>query len=290
MENLEELIRSRIPDSEVHLMPVIQKEFLHYSVLAALDKLGLIDKLVFHGGTCLRLCYGAERRSEDLDFAYDGDLGDLNLTALKDTLDRGIGRRFGLSITVKPPRKTVEFANAKMQRWWMTVDTAPSRPGLPSQKLKIEVISMRALTREVRRIARNYDFLFPSAGNVIVACESCSEILADKLVSFVNTPPSYIRKRDLWDMMFLLSSGRCDERAALGLVPSKAAFYGCDLTEVGFRESGARRAQEIGMQKAFQAEMRRFMTQATYDSLMGSEMKRRFAIQEVADLYGRCKL
>lgn len=51
------------------MAPVIEKELLHYEILRAMEEDGLLGGLVFQGGTCLRLCYGASRYSEDLDFA-----------------------------------------------------------------------------------------------------------------------------------------------------------------------------------------------------------------------------
>ncbi len=43
-----------------------EKEYLQYVFLHALSKYG--DAFVFKGGTCLRICYGLQRASEDLDF------------------------------------------------------------------------------------------------------------------------------------------------------------------------------------------------------------------------------
>lgn len=48
---------------------VVEKELLHYDILFALEREGCLKSLVFHGGTCLRLCYDSPRLSEDLDFA-----------------------------------------------------------------------------------------------------------------------------------------------------------------------------------------------------------------------------
>lgn len=44
----------------------VEKEYLQYIFLHALAKHQ--DAFVFKGGTCLRICYGLERASEDLDF------------------------------------------------------------------------------------------------------------------------------------------------------------------------------------------------------------------------------
>ena len=44
-----------------------EKEYLQYIFLNAISK--YVDKNIFKGGTCLRICYGLERASEDLDFS-----------------------------------------------------------------------------------------------------------------------------------------------------------------------------------------------------------------------------
>src|SRR5947209_20477007 len=44
------------------------KEAIHLHLLSALSDVGVLGHVVFQGGTALRLCYGGERYSEDLDF------------------------------------------------------------------------------------------------------------------------------------------------------------------------------------------------------------------------------
>ena len=44
------------------------KEALHLHLLSALSEAGVLERVVFQGDTALRLCYGGERYSEDLDF------------------------------------------------------------------------------------------------------------------------------------------------------------------------------------------------------------------------------
>lgn len=69
-EDFDALVELAIAQSGTQNMrPVIEKELLHYDILFALDEAKLLDKLVFQGGTSLRLCRGANRYSEDLDFA-----------------------------------------------------------------------------------------------------------------------------------------------------------------------------------------------------------------------------
>src|SRR5467141_2998226 len=46
----------------------LMKEAIHLHLLSALSEAGVLRHVVFQGGTALRLCYGGERYSEDLDF------------------------------------------------------------------------------------------------------------------------------------------------------------------------------------------------------------------------------
>ncbi len=89
--------------SYAHMRPVIEKELLHYDLLFALDKQGLLDKLVFQGGTSLRLCYGSPRFSEDLDFAGGYDFTTAKLMDMKECIEAYISSRYGLEVSVKEP-------------------------------------------------------------------------------------------------------------------------------------------------------------------------------------------
>ena len=51
------------------LLPVVEKELLHYRILSAMQDGGFFGPIVFQGGTSLRLCPRSPRYSEDLDFA-----------------------------------------------------------------------------------------------------------------------------------------------------------------------------------------------------------------------------
>lgn len=50
------------------------KEYLQYLVLSFIYNHKKFKKLVFKGGSCLRICFGLPRLSEDLDFDYNKDL------------------------------------------------------------------------------------------------------------------------------------------------------------------------------------------------------------------------
>ncbi len=191
------------------MRPVIEKELLHYDILFALDRENLLDRLTFQGGTSLRLCYGAVRFSEDLDFAGGKDFTTAYLFTMKKCLEHYIGERYGLEITVKEPKEMArlpEYQSIKIDKWQISIITFPERKDLPKQKIKLEVGSIPAYSRVPRPMQHNYDFLPDGYSDTLIMTESLNEIMADKLVSLVNCQ-RYIRYRDLWDLRWLKQQG-----------------------------------------------------------------------------------
>ncbi len=192
-----------------HMRPVIEKELLHYDLLFALDKQRLLDKLTFQGGTSLRLCYGSSRFSEDLDFAGGYDFTTSQLMDIKDCIESYIASRYGLEVSVKEPSEMSsepKYQDIKVDKWQIAITTSLTRKDLPKQKIKIEVCNIPAYTRAPQALNANYDFLPDGYGDVLIMTESLDEIMADKLISLVNTT-RYVRHRDIWDLRWLKQRG-----------------------------------------------------------------------------------
>ena len=60
-------IREYAPANAIEQENMLAELMQHY-VLASLSRSGLFTAAMFHGGTCLRICHGMNRFSEDLDF------------------------------------------------------------------------------------------------------------------------------------------------------------------------------------------------------------------------------
>lgn len=192
-----------------HMRSVIEKELLHYDILFSLDKEGLLDLLTFQGGTFLRLCYGATRFSEDLDFVGGWNFDSRQMVSMKDCLEHYIGKRYGLKVVVKEPRELrnePEYEGLNVDRWQIAVVTAPGQRHLPRQRIKIEVVNVPAYSRVPRSLRAHYDFLPDGYGDTLVMAETLDEIMADKLVSLVNSR-RYVRHRDIWDLRWLKQNG-----------------------------------------------------------------------------------
>ena len=240
-----------------HMRPVIEKELLHYDLLFCLDQEGILDQLTFQGGTSLRLCHGSPRFSEHLDFAGGKGFSGGQLLAMKACIERYVGRRYGLEVSVKEPaelRDEADYAGVTVGKWQVSVVTAPRRRDLPRQRIKIEVANIPAYSREPRSILVNYDFLPDGYGDTLVITESLDEVMADKLVSLVNTV-RYVRHRDIWDLRWLKQQGAA---VNLGWVANKIEDY--RITDYRDRLDDLRaRLPAIVRSAAFAQEMNRFL-------------------------------
>lgn len=69
MNSVFDLMLKKYSPQDNHQKENAVKEIIQEIVLSGLSRGGFFDKAVFYGGTCLRILYGLDRFSEDLDFA-----------------------------------------------------------------------------------------------------------------------------------------------------------------------------------------------------------------------------
>ena len=77
---------------EGHLAGVCRGLYL----LRVLSSAGLLTRLTFFGGSCLRACYGSNRLSEDRDFAGGADFSRKRLSAIGNVLVESFKAKYGL--------------------------------------------------------------------------------------------------------------------------------------------------------------------------------------------------
>ena len=122
--------------------PAVEKELLHHELLGAMSEAGFLHRLVFKGGTCLRLCHGGLRMSENLDFSGGASFDDAMMEGLEYLLVDRFAKRYGLEVSVKPPRAGQEGSELGVLRWVARIVTRPA--GQASrlegvQRIKIEI-------------------------------------------------------------------------------------------------------------------------------------------------------
>lgn len=287
-DDFSQLVNKAMQDNNVtHMRPVIEKELLHYDILFCLEEKGLLDNLVFQGGTSLRLCRGGNRFSEDLDFAGGKDFSSTKLSEMKDCLQDYIGKRYGLEVMVKEPatlKEDAEYAELNIDKWQISVITAPDRKDVPRQRIKIEVANIPAYTKEAMPLKVNYDFLPDGYEDTLIFTETLDEIMADKLVSLPATQ-RYVRHRDIWDLSWLKQQGAVVQPE---LVRRKIADY--SLTDYLDRlELMIDKIPGIVTGTDFKNEMKRFLPTDVYDRTLGKEKFEGFLINTVTELFKELK-
>lgn len=83
------------------------KEIMQEIVLCGLSRAGFFQKAAFYGGTALRIFYGLERFSEDLDFSLENTDISFDLASYFPVLEKEV-RAFGLNVTIMEKEKTKE--------------------------------------------------------------------------------------------------------------------------------------------------------------------------------------
>lgn len=266
-----------------HMRSVIEKELLHYDILFALEKGGLLDKLTFQGGTSLRLCYGGNRFSEDLDFAGGKDFSSAILADMKHYIEKYIGERYGLEVTVKEPKdlkQDPKYSELSIDKWQIAVVTSPERKDLPKQKIKVEVANIPAYTREPQPLQINYDFLPDGYSDTLILTESLDEVMVDKIISLPATT-RYVRHRDIWDLAWLQQQGAT---LNMDLVKNKVSDYKLEHFNK-MLENFLERLPGIVSSEAFIAEMKRFLPTDVFDRTLAQDKFQVYLQNNLAKLF-----
>lgn len=279
-------LAKRIAESDgcATMLPVIEKELLHYEILLALDNARLLERLTFQGGTCLRLCFGSPRYSEDLDFVGGPDFRRSDIIGIKEVVENALLQRYDLEVTVvEPTRETRQVLDAvTVDRWQIKVVTAPNRPDIPQQRISLEVAAVSAHTRETRALELNYRELPSSYGDILVRTETLEEICADKLKAFVTAP--YVRYRDLWDLRWVARQPSFSSERLPWLLEQKIIDYRQERTFQNNRER-IQNVSSIIESPEFLAQMRRFLPAAQLERTVERPLFREHLTTEIRGLY-----
>ena len=265
-----------------HMRAVIQKELLHYDILYCLEQAGLLSSLVFQGGTSLRLCYGADRYSEDLDFAGGRNFSLAQFALLKQRIETHVGGRYGLEVTVTKPKldkNEPARSGVSVHQWRVSVVTDPGRRNVPKQRIHIEIANVPAYTSDPRKLRANYEFLPDGYADLLVVVESLDEIMADKLLALAASRKR-VRHRDIWDLAWLRQRGA---EVRPELVGRKITDYGVDGYPA-LLDSLIERAPDIIAGKEFRDQLKRFLPEDQYQRSLGNPNFERYLTATIGEL------
>lgn len=101
---IETMLKSYAPDTLTDKKNAMKK-VIQEIVLCGLSRSGFFDKTAFYGGTALRIFYGLDRFSEDLDFSLTSKGQDFDLKSYFPVLEKEV-RSFGLNVEIIEKEKS----------------------------------------------------------------------------------------------------------------------------------------------------------------------------------------
>jgi predicted nucleotidyltransferase component of viral defense system len=239
------------------------KEAIHLHLLSAMSDAGILRHAVFQGGTALRLCYGGDRYSEDLDFvcgkagSYFTDvefkeLIEAALETTKKTLNRDFGIAANRISLKKPPHPDLVKQEPITVAAWQIIVPIEATPRAPRSLIKIEFANVPAY--EIKPMPVRATPGLVQVQDVILTVEAPNEILADKAVAL--TAREVLKFRDVWDVWFL--QNKLDAKVDRDVVQKKFADYGTSDMEAKAEKRLAELSSEA-TPNAFLSEMKRFL-------------------------------
>ena len=190
---------------------VVSREFLQILLLKELYSNSFSEKVYFKGGTCIRLVYGGERFSEDLDFT---------VTIGEEDFEKEIGRFFKRMSNIYPVQfKEKESVNGKT--YLATIKTDFLKQEV---YIKLDFSFREEVLQPVQKIVEKNEY--PVIFKSFVNCLSLDEILSEKIRAFLSRD----KYRDLYDLWVLLELGA---KYREKLVESKLAYYDLRFSKEG---------------------------------------------------------
>ena len=187
------------------------KEVVQEIVLCGLSRAGFLQPAAFYGGTALRIFYGLDRFSEDLDFSLKAPDANFDLAVYLPTLEKEV-RSYGLNFKIEAKEKGVDSAvksaflkgNTKEHILMFYADErlAPSIAASKLIKVKFEVDTnppaFASFERKYRLLPIPYE----------INLYDMPSLFAGKIHAVIcRSWKTRVKGRDLYDYVFYLSQG-----------------------------------------------------------------------------------
>lgn len=236
------------------LRVAVEKEILHQDILRILGDAGFLKGLVFMGGTCLRLCHGSNRLSEDLDFAGGRGFDRQSVVGLGRAITDGLSRKYGLAVTVSEPTRETGDTDT----WRIRIQTRPERRDIPAQRINLDICAVPGRDPQPQMIRDLYGIATGAPGLVLQA-ESRGEIFVDKVIAFALRR-GRIKHRDIWDIGWMVQQA---VKPRMDLLTMKLDDHGSSVD--AFLRAFDERVASLSdpeMASGFRDEMQRFLPPA----------------------------
>lgn len=206
---IKEWIAEYKPRNEEEILAAL-REIMQEITLAALSRTDFFEKAAFYGGTALRIFYGLDRYSEDLDFSLLKSDPEFSIEpyfkAIKDEFT-SLGLTVSINEKNKTQRSSVESAFLKAETIWkeIVLEDIIKETGVRSNKtlrIKIEVDRQPPLNFETEEklLLRPFSFY--------VKCFTMPSLFAGKVHALLFRKwQNRVKGRDWYDLEWYIKKG-----------------------------------------------------------------------------------
>ncbi|MCX6553670.1 MAG: nucleotidyl transferase AbiEii/AbiGii toxin family protein [Candidatus Aminicenantes bacterium] len=249
MQKLTRIISER-PGATVVEKWNLCREYLQTRILQSLYALPMGKRLVFHGGTCLRICHGTRRYSEDLDFSLAKGKSVFSLKKTAAAVVRDL-QRLGFKAEQKVNvEQTVQKAFVRVEGLIDHFHLPASKNQKLTVKLEVDVSPPRGGVVETFFVSR-FDELFP------ISKYDLPTLFAGKMLALLFRP--YSRGRDYYDAVWFLKNKTAGNMAYFvsGVKQAKSSGRHFQAWDDVLREFGKK--AELISAKALVADLKPFL-------------------------------
>ena len=208
-QDLAHLVELAIQDNPAleGLELAVEKEILHYDILHGLMKGEYLHKLALIGGAALRLCHGARRFSENLDFDGGAGFDIAQLPGADSYLQRYLSDRHG-GATVSPPKRLIKDGDRALGIWRISIMIQSGKQDMPRRPIHLDIADVPGHDASPMRLKRSYPTLPDGFSDMVIRARNKDGILADKLAALPGALGQRDpRLQDLWDIDWLARNG-----------------------------------------------------------------------------------
>lgn len=244
------------------LITVVEKEVMHHDILREMNNAGYLQNLTFIGGTCLRLCYGSDRLSEDLDFSGSFKFNKKDLADLPKILKTAFLKKYNFKVDVSEPVKETGDTNT----WKIKIITKQEQKHLPMQRINLDIVLLPSYNKQPVMI-KNYYGIDNGTSGLILFAQTLEEIFVDKIIALAFRL-NRVKNRDLWDIFWIYRKNITLDKDLLNKkLSDRKIKYKNFITKYNDR------LKEIEPgQKNFIDEMKRFLAPSSFDETFISEL------------------
>jgi hypothetical protein len=213
------------------------REYLHHVLLRQLFERDLLNKLVFHGGTALRIVHDLPRFSEDLDFHVVRPDPEYNLGAALDDMRRDL-ENSGYQVRLKPRLAgAVQSCTVGFERLLYECGLSSRENQKLNIKLEVDTNPPGGFHLEKKLINVYLPY--------VVLHHDKPSFLAGKLHAILQR--SFAKGRDFFDLVFYLSRWThvSPNIPYLNQALRQTGYAGPDVTETNWKELVASRVKAV---------------------------------------------